>query len=454
MRRSQYRRATSWFSGRRRIVAAVATLVAFGGIVTVTQVSDASTRRSTNRALAACNRLEAPKASKLSTKTKRGTYTTNNGRVTQHPDDGAGAVPTAAEMRQRCRAMVMQQARNGGGASSSPNTGGARTNGVTGGANAPGAALGVLANNCDDSRLEPHDGFQRGDRCISTEFGEVGAAANNPSLLIAEAPENVGVNQAFTLRVSTKNLIRDRFLAAGQGGYYVESSILQDGLVRGHFHTACRMLESTSEAPGDPEAVPEFFVATEDSNGGRDADFVNIQVAGMPREGTAQCAVWAGDGSHRIPMMERANQTPAFDTTRIQVGGGNNDNNGDNDNNNNGGDNNNDGNNNDGNDNNNGGQAEVRTINCPTVADKLQNIPAGAQAEVMRNLALLETQLKESNARLAGSAGEGGANFVQNAVVGPLEGKRRSTLDRIRLSIERNGGQAPADLDKLADCSA
>jgi hypothetical protein len=47
----------------------------------------------------------------------------------------------------------------------------------------------------------------------------------------------------------------------------------------------------------------------------------------MPTTGTAQCASWAGDGSHRIPMMERANQNPAFDTARIQVraagGGGN-----------------------------------------------------------------------------------------------------------------------------------
>ena len=46
MRRSQYRRESKyskWFTGRRRIIAAVATLVAFGGIVTVTQVSDAST---------------------------------------------------------------------------------------------------------------------------------------------------------------------------------------------------------------------------------------------------------------------------------------------------------------------------------------------------------------------------------------------------------------------------
>jgi hypothetical protein len=47
---------------------------------------------------------------------------------------------------------------------------------------------------------------------------------------------------------------------------------------------------------------------------------VSIQVPGLPQAGTAQCASWAGDGSHRIPMMQRANQTPAFDAVRIQVG--------------------------------------------------------------------------------------------------------------------------------------
>ena len=39
----------------------------------------------------------------------------------------------------------------------------------------------------------------------------------------------------------------------------------------------------------------------------------------MPTAGTAQCAAWAGDGSHRAPMMQRANQTPAFDSVRIRV---------------------------------------------------------------------------------------------------------------------------------------
>ncbi|MEU8216868.1 hypothetical protein AB0C47_13965 [Micromonospora taraxaci] len=213
---------------------------------------------------------------------------------------------------------------NGGGSSPTTtpgggNNGGNNGGGNNGGGNAPGAGLGVLANDCDESRLQPHDGFQNGNRCVSTEFGEVGAAANNPSLLITQFPQQVGQNQAFTLRVSTRNLVRDRFLAAGQGGYYVESSLLNaQGLVRGHFHTACRMLDSLTTPP-EPQEVPAFFVATEDGRGGAQPDEVTIQIPGLPESGTAQCSVWAGDGSHRLPMMERANQTPAFDSVRITV---------------------------------------------------------------------------------------------------------------------------------------
>jgi hypothetical protein len=215
---------------------------------------------------------------------------------------------------------------NGSGSTPTPTTstggnngGGNNGGGNNGGGTAPGAGLGVLANDCDESRLQPHDGFQNGNRCVSTEFGEVGAAANNPSLLITQFPQQVGQNQAFTLRVSTRNLVRDRFLAAGQGGYYVESSLLNaQGLVRGHFHTACRMLDSLTTPP-EPQEVPAFFVATEDGRGGAQPDEVTIQIPGLPESGTAQCSVWAGDGSHRLPMMERANQTPAFDSVRITV---------------------------------------------------------------------------------------------------------------------------------------
>ena len=355
MRRSKYRRASSpnWFTGKRRIAAAVATLVAFGGVVTVTQVSDASTKRSTQRALAACDRVSAPTSSKLSTETRTGTYTTNKGQVTQHSDDGASDVATTAQVRQRCRRWVMENVGNnqgggnqgGGGNAGAPSApaadpsapagadpsapaeadpsapaqegGGNQGGGVV--TPPPGAGLGVLTNSCEDSNLDAHDGFQKGDRCVSTAFGEVGTEGNNPTLLITQAPRRVDTNQAFTIRVSTRNLIRDRFLAAGQGGYYVESSVLQNGLVRGHFHTACRILGNTNEAP-DPTPAPAFFVATEDSKGSAAPDQVNIQVAGIAQAGTYQCSSWAGDGSHRIPMMQRANQTPAFDSVRVQVG--------------------------------------------------------------------------------------------------------------------------------------
>jgi hypothetical protein len=179
-------------------------------------------------------------------------------------------------------------------------------------------AAGILGNTCDTSKLQAHDGFQRGPRCVSTAFGEVAAAAQNPSLLITSAPRAVRANRPFDLRVSTRNLVRDRFLAAAAGGYYKESSFLTgDGLVRGHFHTACRSLASRRSAP-DPAPVPAFFAATEDGAGGATPDTVTVRIPGLPR-GEAQCAVWAGDGSHRIPMMERANQIPAFDVVRISV---------------------------------------------------------------------------------------------------------------------------------------
>ena len=176
----------------------------------------------------------------------------------------------------------------------------------------------ILTDTCIDSRLAPHTGFQEGSKCVSTEFGEVGEAKDNPTLLITEAPRAVAPNTPFSLTISTRNLIRDRFLAAGKGGYYVESSVLKDGLVRGHFHSACRMLTSNRNAP-DPAPVPAFFVATEDGNGGATPDTVTVTVPGLTQRGQAQCAVWAGDGSHRIPMMARANQVPAFDAIRLTV---------------------------------------------------------------------------------------------------------------------------------------
>lgn len=179
--------------------------------------------------------------------------------------------------------------------------------------------LDVLGTDCSNSNLPPHTGFQVSPACVQSSHGEVAAEDQLPSLLITSAPDAVGVGEAFTLEVSTRNLVRDRFLGAAVGGYYLESSFLNgDGLQRGHFHTACRILPSTSEAP-DSSGAPAFFLATQDNGGGETPDTVAVEVTGIDEAGTLQCTSWAGDGSHRTPMMTRANQTPAIDSVRITV---------------------------------------------------------------------------------------------------------------------------------------
>ena len=180
--------------------------------------------------------------------------------------------------------------------------------------------LDILASDCTGSDLVAHDGFQKAPRCVSTSFGEVAAADKSPSLLITDAPDRVAPGEAFSITVSTRNLVRDRFLPAAQGGYYVESSLLNaEGLQRGHFHTACRMLPNSDEAP-DAAPEPLFFEGTEDGGGGSVPDSVTVEVPGVEQAGELQCSSWAGDGSHRTPMMQRANQTPAFDSVRVEVG--------------------------------------------------------------------------------------------------------------------------------------
>jgi hypothetical protein len=188
-----------------------------------------------------------------------------------------------------------------------------------GGKDGDNNGLEVLGRDCSESDLDPHDGFQESPACVSTQMGEVAAEDKLPSLLITDAPDEVEVDESFELKVSTRNLVRDRFLGAAEGGYYLESSFLNDdGLQRGHFHTACRILSSTDEAP-DSGRDPEFFLATQDNEGGADPDTVTIEVPGVDTAGELQCTSWAGDGSHRTPMMTKANQTPAIDSVRITV---------------------------------------------------------------------------------------------------------------------------------------
>jgi hypothetical protein len=99
-----------------------------------------------------------------------------------------------------------------------------------------------------------------------------------------------------------------------------------------------------------------------------------------------------------------------------------------------------------------GASTAAGTISCPDVKSKLPAIPASAQAEVDRNLNLLNTQIAEADRRLATSVGQGGPNFVRNAILGPLADKRKSTIDRIAIAIGRTSAK-PQGLDSLAACT-
>jgi hypothetical protein len=97
------------------------------------------------------------------------------------------------------------------------------------------------------------------------------------------------------------------------------------------------------------------------------------------------------------------------------------------------------------------GTSAAATVSCPAVGSKLRTVPSAARDAVARNLSLLDRQVREANARLASSAGEGGPDFVRNAVLNPLKDKRTATLDRISTAIRRTGARPP-NLAGLATC--
>ncbi|MFE9173740.1 hypothetical protein ACFYNZ_30480 [Streptomyces kebangsaanensis] len=100
----------------------------------------------------------------------------------------------------------------------------------------------------------------------------------------------------------------------------------------------------------------------------------------------------------------------------------------------------------------NAGSAAAGTITCPDVKSQLPAVPASAQAEIDRNLALLDTQIQEANTRLRNTVGQGGPNFVQNAILGPLKDKRVATINRMATAIGRTAAK-PQGLDSLAACT-
>src|SRR3954468_1934123 len=95
------------------------------------------------------------------------------------------------------------------------------------------------------------------------------------------------------------------------------------------------------------------------------------------------------------------------------------------------------------------GSAQV--IACPSPVNAIPAVPASAQAEVTRNLGELDKQIAEANKRLVDTVGQGGANFAENAIVGPLEDKRTAVLNRIETAIGRLAAK-PEGLEKFARC--
>ncbi|MYW48256.1 DUF1996 domain-containing protein [Streptomyces sp. SID161] len=99
--------------------------------------------------------------------------------------------------------------------------------------------------------------------------------------------------------------------------------------------------------------------------------------------------------------------------------------------------------------------AQVATISCPDVGQKLTNVPYRARQGVAMELANLDKQITEAYARLASTrdAQAKDPSFVQNAIVGPLKDKRAATIDRIRIDIRQRGGSFDDSLRQLAACT-
>ncbi|NJP99698.1 DUF1996 domain-containing protein [Streptomyces zingiberis] len=96
---------------------------------------------------------------------------------------------------------------------------------------------------------------------------------------------------------------------------------------------------------------------------------------------------------------------------------------------------------------------QVSTIACPNVVDRLRNVPKQSKQEVAEELAKLDSQIGDSYKRLATNGDEAlrDPSWTRNAVLNPLVDKRRATIERIQIALERQGVQQ-AGLKKLAKC--
>ncbi|PRX51298.1 uncharacterized protein DUF1996 [Prauserella shujinwangii] len=91
-------------------------------------------------------------------------------------------------------------------------------------------------------------------------------------------------------------------------------------------------------------------------------------------------------------------------------------------------------------------------VECPDVVTELPPVPDAAMGQVNRELASLDRQEAQADRRIEATRGEGGPDFVRNAVLGPLEARRAATIDRIR-TILRRFGQRMEELRRLVPCA-
>ncbi|WP_455361875.1 DUF1996 domain-containing protein [Streptomyces sp. SYSU K21746] len=97
---------------------------------------------------------------------------------------------------------------------------------------------------------------------------------------------------------------------------------------------------------------------------------------------------------------------------------------------------------------------QVSTIDCPEVANGLPDVPQQARGDVDRELAAIDTQITDAYKRFADQkeAIERDPNFGKNAILDPLEDKRRASIDRIAGWISQ-AGQQPGNIEGMAPCT-
>ncbi|MFF3326789.1 DUF1996 domain-containing protein [Streptomyces sp. NPDC002889] len=87
-------------------------------------------------------------------------------------------------------------------------------------------------------------------------------------------------------------------------------------------------------------------------------------------------------------------------------------------------------------------------IVCPSVADRLPDVPAPARAEVRRDLSTMQQDIKAAEARWTSEQG-----VSSRTVLDPLWSKRSAVLERIEIAVERAGAERPRNLQSLSQCA-